>query len=49
LFYAYADALVVAGRRDDALRWFLNAAQADVDGDTDAEERVEELGGGVEA
>ena len=47
LFYAYADALVVAGRRDDAVRWFLHAAQADVDGETDAEERVEELGGGV--
>lgn len=45
LFYAYADALVVAGRRDDAVRWFLNAAQADVDGETDAEDRLEELGG----
>ena len=45
LFNAYADALVVAGRRDDAVRWFLNAAQADVDGETDAEDRLEELGG----
>lgn len=44
LFYAYADALVAAGRRDDAVRWFLTAAAADTDGVTDAEERLEELG-----
>ena len=43
LFYAYADALLVAGRTDDALTWFLNAAAADLDGDTDAEDRVAEL------
>ncbi|MDG3016679.1 hypothetical protein [Speluncibacter jeojiensis] len=43
LFYAYADALVAAGRKKDALTWFLNAAAADLDGDTDAEERVAEL------
>ena len=43
LFYAYADALLVAGRTDDALTWFLNSAAADLDGDTDAEDRVAEL------
>ncbi|TSE01382.1 tetratricopeptide repeat protein [Skermania sp. ID1734] len=42
-FYAYADALTAAGRKDEALTWFLNAAAADVDGETDAEERVAEL------
>jgi hypothetical protein len=45
LFYAYADALVAAGRIPDGLEWFLNAAAADVEGDTDAEERVAELSG----
>ncbi len=43
LFYAYAEALLAADRSDDALKWFLNAAAADVEGDTDAEERAEEL------
>ncbi|MFD1813491.1 hypothetical protein [Rhodococcus gannanensis] len=43
LFYAYADALVAAGRKQDGLKWFLNAAAADHDGDTDAEERVADL------
>ncbi len=46
LFYVYADALVAAGRVDEGVKWFLNAAAADVDGETDAEERVEELSGG---
>ena len=44
-FYAYADALLATGRAEDALRWFLAAASADEDGETDAEERVMELGG----
>ncbi len=48
LFYAYADALAAAGRTADALTWFLNSAAADVENDTDAEERVAELGGGDE-
>ncbi|WP_420838101.1 tetratricopeptide repeat protein [Antrihabitans stalactiti] len=48
LFYAYADALVAAGRTDDGVKWFLNAAAADDEGDTDAEERVAELSGGIE-
>ncbi|MCM6778769.1 hypothetical protein NDR87_35370 [Nocardia sp. CDC159] len=43
LFYAYAEALLAAGRSDEALKWFLNAASADLDGETDAEERAEEL------
>ncbi|WP_372462167.1 hypothetical protein [Nocardia rosealba] len=46
LFYAYADALVAAGRTDEGLQWFLNAAAADEDGETDAEERATELTGG---
>jgi tetratricopeptide (TPR) repeat protein len=44
LFYAYADALLALGRKDEALQWFINAAAADVDGVTDAEERITELG-----
>ncbi|BBX61305.1 hypothetical protein MSAS_04790 [Mycobacterium saskatchewanense] len=46
LFYAYADALLALGRKDEALQWFLHSAAADVDGVTDAEERVDELGTG---
>lgn len=44
LFYAYADTLLALGRDDEALQWFLRAAGADVEGVTDAEERVSELG-----
>ncbi|EWC59357.1 TPR-repeat-containing protein [Actinokineospora spheciospongiae] len=44
LFYAYADNLEAAGRDQDAIRWFLNAAQADDDEDTDAAERAFALG-----
>ncbi|GAB08355.1 putative hydrolase [Gordonia araii NBRC 100433] len=43
LFYAYAESLLAAGRRDDALTWFMNAAAADVDDLTDAELRLVEL------
>lgn len=43
LFYAYADALLAAGRRDESIRWFLNAAQADQDELTDATERLGQL------
>jgi tetratricopeptide (TPR) repeat protein len=43
LFYAYADALLAAGRRDDAITWFLHAADADADETTDATERLAEL------
>jgi len=44
LFYAYADTLLALGRDDEALQWFLRSAAADVDGVTDAEDRVGELG-----
>lgn len=44
LCYAYADNLAAAGRTEEAIRWFLNAAQADDDGETDAAERAVELG-----
>jgi len=44
LFYAYADNLAAAGRSEEAVRWFLNAAEADDDGDTDAAEQAIELG-----
>jgi tetratricopeptide (TPR) repeat protein len=43
LFYAYAETLLALGRDDDALQWFIHAAAADLDGVTDAEERVGEL------
>ena len=43
LFYAYAETLLALGRSDDALQWFFHAAAADVDGVTDAEDRVDEL------
>ncbi|WP_448510351.1 tetratricopeptide repeat protein [Mycolicibacterium thermoresistibile] len=43
LSYAYADTLLELGRRDEALQWFLRAAAADIEGATDAEDRVAEL------
>ena len=43
LFYAYADALLEAGRRDEAHDWFGRAAAADTAAETDADERYEEL------
>ena len=43
LRYAYADNLLTAGRHEDAVRWFLAAAEADVEGATDAAERAVEL------
>lgn len=45
LFYAYADALVEAGREGEASDWFARAAAADRDGETDAAERYAELDG----
>jgi tetratricopeptide (TPR) repeat protein len=44
LRYAYADALLEVGRRDDAIRWFEAAAEVDEDGLTDSEDRLTELG-----
>lgn len=43
LFYAYAETLLALNRGPDALQWFLHAAAADIEGVTDAEERVAEL------
>jgi tetratricopeptide (TPR) repeat protein len=43
LWYAYADALLAAGRRADAIRWFESVAAIDDAGATDAEERLAEL------
>jgi tetratricopeptide (TPR) repeat protein len=44
LFYAYAEALLALGKNEEALQWFINAAAADTEGATDAEERITELG-----
>jgi hypothetical protein len=49
LFYAYGEALVSAGRRDDAVRAFLDAAQTDAEGETDAEERAALVAAGIDA
>jgi tetratricopeptide (TPR) repeat protein len=43
LWYAYADALLAAGRRDDAVTWFTAAATVDDEGETDADERLAAL------
>lgn len=43
LFYAYADALAMAGRRAEAKVWFGHAQQADEGGFLDAAERIAEL------
>ncbi len=45
LRYAYADTLLAAGRRDDAVTWFHRTAGTDGEGITDAAERVAELEG----
>ncbi|AYY13622.1 hypothetical protein EF847_13875 [Actinobacteria bacterium YIM 96077] len=43
LRYAYADALAASGREREAHRWFLRAAEADADAETDAAERAAQL------
>ncbi|MGB3485152.1 MAG: tetratricopeptide repeat protein [Mycobacterium sp.] len=43
LFYAYAETLLALDRTPEALQWFFHAASADVDGVTDAEDRISEL------
>lgn len=43
LFYAYADALLDAGREEEAREWFGRAAAADEAGETDAEDRFDSL------
>jgi hypothetical protein len=45
LRYAYADALVAAGREGEAREWFAKAVEADRDGSTDASDRLAELDG----
>ncbi|MFD6045499.1 hypothetical protein ACFWG7_29900 [Streptomyces koyangensis] len=45
LRYAYADALLAAGREDEAREWFAKAAESDKDGATDASDRLAELDG----
>ncbi|MCW2680007.1 MAG: hypothetical protein JWM62_1408 [Frankiales bacterium] len=47
LWYAYADALLAAGREDQAREWFSKAADVDVDGETDAGDRLLALDGVV--
>ncbi|MDX6324189.1 MAG: hypothetical protein QOK15_543 [Nocardioidaceae bacterium] len=43
LRYAYADLLLQAGRRDEAIEWFHRTAGIDGAGVTDAAERIDEL------
>ncbi|MER5934627.1 tetratricopeptide repeat protein [Streptomyces sp. NPDC002054] len=45
LRYAYADALLAAGREDEAREWFAKTAEADKDGATDASDRLAEMDG----
>ncbi|MEV0692130.1 tetratricopeptide repeat protein [Streptomyces sp. NPDC050388] len=45
LRYAYADALLAAGRAGEAREWFAKAVEADRDGGTDASDRLAELDG----
>ncbi|WP_018295433.1 hypothetical protein [Corynebacterium lubricantis] len=44
LSYAYADALLEVGRKDEAKQWFEHVVDIDTDESTDAALRVEELG-----
>ncbi|OEJ38376.1 hypothetical protein AR457_26985 [Streptomyces agglomeratus] len=45
LRYAYADALLTAGREAEAREWFAKAIEADKDGLTDASDRLAQLDG----
>ncbi|MEU6950856.1 tetratricopeptide repeat protein [Streptomyces sp. NPDC046316] len=45
LRYAYADALLAAGREDEAREWFAKTVESDKDGATDASDRLAELDG----
>ncbi|MER7046172.1 tetratricopeptide repeat protein [Streptomyces jumonjinensis] len=45
LRYAYADALLAAGREDEAREWFAKTLESDKDGATDASDRLAELDG----
>ncbi|QTH58891.1 tetratricopeptide repeat protein [Corynebacterium hindlerae] len=43
LMYAYADALLGVGRKNEAKQWFEHAQRADVDGFLDTKDRLKEL------
>jgi tetratricopeptide (TPR) repeat protein len=45
LRYAYADALLHAGKESEARQWFAAAAKLDHDQETDAQQRLDELDG----
>ncbi|MGN6634440.1 MAG: hypothetical protein ACTHJ6_03115 [Oryzihumus sp.] len=45
LFYAYAEAKLALGDTQSARDWFARAADADLDGETDADERLADLDG----
>ncbi len=45
LRYAYADALLAAGRDDEAREWFAKSLEADQSGSTDASDRLAQLDG----
>jgi tetratricopeptide (TPR) repeat protein len=45
LYYAYADALLDAGRTEEARNWFARAEAVDEDEETDASERLQQLDG----
>ena len=45
LRYAYADALLAAGREGEAREWFAKAVESDKDGSTNASDRLAELDG----
>ncbi|MFG2299075.1 tetratricopeptide repeat protein [Streptomyces sp. NPDC048603] len=45
LRYAYADALLAAGREDEAREWFAKTVEADKDGTTDASDRLAAIDG----
>lgn len=45
LFYAYADALLDLGEREEARAWFVKADAADRDGETDAADRIDQIDG----
>ena len=47
LFYAYAEALLASGSEEEAREWFVKAATADDEGQTDAADRIDELDGVV--
>lgn len=43
LWYAYADTLLAAGQREEAVRWFFAVTAVDADEETDAEDRLAAL------